>query len=122
MWRIALVFCGCASAASPEPVIAEDSGAPAEDTARPDVAETAPPANPAGNCPACEATKCRTELDACARDSACVTWLICMNECFRKPGAAACQAQCSETTKTERADAMTACKKANCAEACTPLD
>ena len=117
---VVVVLVGCSSA-TPEPVVAEDSSspevAPPEDTAVVEVTR-----NPAGDCPACEATKCRTELNACGADSACVNWLLCMNECFRKPGAAACQQKCTDGAKNPRADAMIACRKANCVEACLPLD
>jgi hypothetical protein len=117
---LVLLTIGCSSPKEDPPVVivAEDS-TPEAETAP--TAET-PTRNPAGDCPACEATKCRAELDACAKDSTCVNWLLCMNECFRKPGASACQQKCTEAAKTPRAEAMTACKKEKCTTECTPLD
>lgn len=119
----AVVLVGCASA-SPESPPAEEKtesdSAVVVDTAPVDTGVEEAPRNPAANCPACEATKCRAELDACARNSACVNWLLCMNECFRAPGAAACQEKCTKDNPSAQASAMAACKKTNCADACEP--
>lgn len=121
---LAAVLAGCASATDSPPVVSTADSAADEDTLDvvDDTTPTETPRNPAGDCPACEATKCRAELDACGKDSACVNWLLCMNECFRKTGASACQQKCIDSAKSPRAEAMTACKRKSCVEACTPLD
>ncbi|MGZ3417966.1 MAG: hypothetical protein ACXWUG_19850 [Polyangiales bacterium] len=74
------------------------------------------------NCPACEATKCSAALMACGGNSDCLNWLVCMNECFKKPGVSACQNKCTASMPTKEGAALTACKKEKCVAECTPLD
>lgn len=127
MWgrlaALVAVFVGCASASPESPPVEEKTEEDTRvvvDSAPVDTRPEETARDPAANCPACEATKCRTELDACARSSACVNWLLCMNECFRAPGTAACQEKCTKDNPSPQASAMAACKKTNCADACEP--
>jgi hypothetical protein len=45
-----------------------------------------------------------------------------MNECYKAPGAAACQQKCTTDMPTPQGAALTECKKESCAAECTPLD
>ena len=80
----------------------------------------APPHHPAGDCPACQASKCMPEIEACAGNATCPTWLKCMNDCFGDADPAACQAGCTKKYPSKQADALLACNDAKCHVECTP--
>jgi hypothetical protein len=75
--------------------------------------------DPKGDCPACQAGKCRTELEACAGSSACVDWLVCMNECFKNADVTGCQTGC-RVGMVPAAKRMDDCTEAKCHAECTP--
>ena len=75
--------------------------------------------DPMHQCPGCQAGKCGTELEACAGSSACVDWLMCMNECFKKPDVASCQTGC-RASMGPAAKKMDDCTLAKCHDECTP--
>lgn len=101
----------------PDPTPPDDVGASDAIAAEAPAGETKP--DPKGSCPACQAGKCSTELKACAGSSACVDWLTRMNECFKQPDVAACQAGCREGMNAT-AKKMDDCTEAKCHTECTP--
>jgi len=88
------------------------------DSASPDVADTK--TSGPKNCPACQATKCKSELAACGGSSACLDWLICWNDCYKTSDSVACQDTCMTDKPTPAGKKLEACSKTTCASDCLP--